>query len=336
MVASSESRRQKLRKTVERLLASQRAPSECISDAAELERLLRESAGPKYQQNAETVTPQGLALSKDEAANCAGDPLRTIGFLRGLHDAILDIRRMRPERPVDVLYAGCGPLATLAIPLMTMFDSSQAMFALLDIHSSSVDCVKTSLKNLNLENSVAKIISIDAMDYRVPFGREPDIILLEIMQAGLDREPQVAITRHLSSQAPNAILIPEEISIDVRMSDPVAEFQLPERNGRDAHQPDRLALGPVFKLNREAITSWENEGDQNVLPGGKIRISSQHGDLRLPFFFTTIKVYGDHVLDAYESGLTIPRVIVPEDDLELKNEINFLYHLGANPRLAPC
>ena len=68
----------------------------------------------------ETRTKHGLAVSPKMAAMCAEDYMRTIRFIRGTHDAILSIRKESPERPVRILYAGCGPHATLCIPLMVL------------------------------------------------------------------------------------------------------------------------------------------------------------------------------------------------------------------------
>ena len=64
----------------------------------------------------ETLTSNGLALSPTMAAMCANDFVRTIQFIRGTHAAIADIRERFPDRPARVLYAGCGPYATLAVP----------------------------------------------------------------------------------------------------------------------------------------------------------------------------------------------------------------------------
>ena len=68
----------------------------------------------------EVITEQGVAISPVMAAMCLEDYYRTIIYLRGLNAAIMDTKTQRPTRPLRVLYAGTGPYAILAIPLMAV------------------------------------------------------------------------------------------------------------------------------------------------------------------------------------------------------------------------
>lgn len=85
----------------------------------------------------QTRLASGLAISPTLAAMCARELFRTLAFIRGLAEAINDA--MHPDRPVRVLYAGCGPYALLAVPLMTVFSSAQVTFTLMDIHQECLD-----------------------------------------------------------------------------------------------------------------------------------------------------------------------------------------------------
>ena len=91
----------------------------------------------------ETPSGEGLAISPTQAAMCAGEFQRTAVFLRGLHDAIASVIERKPSEPVRVLYAGSGPYATLAVPLMTVFPPEAVRFTILDIHPVSIDYVRS-------------------------------------------------------------------------------------------------------------------------------------------------------------------------------------------------
>ena len=145
----------------------------------------------------ETAAADGLAISPTQAAMCAGEFQRTAIFLRGLHDAIAEAVGQQSSRPVRVLYAGSGPYAALAVPLMTIFPPEDVQFTVLDIHPESIASAKSVVRRLGLERSVESFIVADACEYTIPYDGIPDIILSETMSTALEREPQVAIMRHL-------------------------------------------------------------------------------------------------------------------------------------------
>ena len=144
----------------------------------------------------EIQTPDGLAVSPTMAAMCADDYLRTILFLRGLHDAIARVRQSIGGRPVHVLYAGCGPCATLAVPLMTLFEAREACFRLLDVNPLSIDSARSVVETLGLAAHVTGCEVADAAACRIAPQHRPDIILAEVMQNCLRKEPQVGVARH--------------------------------------------------------------------------------------------------------------------------------------------
>lgn len=62
----------------------------------------------------------GIAIGTEWAARCIDDMLRTKRFVKGLAEAI-DDQLSRGKKPVELLYAGSGPFATLALPLLTIY-----------------------------------------------------------------------------------------------------------------------------------------------------------------------------------------------------------------------
>jgi hypothetical protein len=281
----------------------------------------------------ETVTSSGLAISPTMATMCVEDFARTIQFIRGTHAAIVDFRTKHPERPARILYAGCGPLAPLVIPLMTAFSPEEARFTLLDIHEESIEAAESIVDTLGLADSVDRYETVDACSYRIPPDEPPDVILIEAMQACLQAEPQVAITRHLLKQAPNAILVPEKVRIDLVMVDLSCEFDMDALDPkRKPVQRDRVPVAPVFVVNREAVKAWE-DNPGNRLPASRVRIPDDVEERYQPMLFTAIQVYGDHLLQDYDSGLTCPRTPSIEGYSGPGDVIQFTYELGTCPRL---
>jgi len=285
----------------------------------------------------ETAAANGLAISPTQAAMCAGEFQRTAMFLRGLHDAIAEAVERSSSEPVRVLYAGSGPYATLAVPLMTVFPPEQVQFTVLDIHLESIASAKSVVQRLGLERSVESFVVADACEYEIPADAVPDIILSETMSAALEREPQIAIMRHLLGQAPDAVIIPESVKVDAFLVDTENEIDVvvPESGG--AHttgQPDRIPVGPVFELNASTIKSWASLSCDR-LPAAAIQLPPPPNPHYRPFLFTTIATHGEHVLRTHDSSLTGIREITDIGDISKGRTVEFHYRLGADPRLVP-
>ncbi len=327
-----------LRGAVSSILDAQRPAHSLQPEVSEMTKLLADAgmsgpAGQADNSGGETQTSNGLALSPIMAAMCADDFVRTVEFVRGTHAAIVDIRKQFPDRPARVLYAGCGPHATLAVPLMAVFTPEEVLFTLLDIHPESIAFAKCMITALGLASRVAHYETIDAGLYQIDPAQPPDVIMMEMMQACLAAEPQVAITRHLLRQAPQSLLIPEEVRIELALVDPSLEFGLDgvERDAGDIER-DRIPVATVFVVNRESVNSWQNiSGDR--LPGLAAHLPEAAEPRYQPMLFTNIYVYQNHVLKDYDSGLTSPRLFAGDKPLRAGDTIYFHYELGRDPGL---
>ena len=312
------------------LLDPGRAPASLSAQVVELTDLLHRGAMPGLPgggafSDGETRTHQGLALSPAEAAQCAADAARTVVFIRGLHAAITEAVARFPDRPVRVLYVGSGPYALLATPLMSVWSPQQAQFTVLDIHEPSIRSAQTLIEGLGLTDSVRRFEIGDALAYQVSADPPPDVIVMEIMTAALESEPQVAITRHLLQQAPDALLVPESIVIEAYWTDPATEFT----QGSD--DAERVYLGKVFELSPATVASWQSlSGDS--LPAAVLGPAAAPGPGYVPMLFTTIQARGEHVLRAHDSGLTMPRMF-PGGGLPQGEVLRFYYQLGERPGL---
>lgn len=279
----------------------------------------------------QTRLNDGLAISPTLAAMCMHELFRTLAFIRGLHEAIHDAASS--HRPVRVLYAGCGPYALLAVPLMTVFSREDVVFTLLDIHPECLEKARALIDLLGLAHYLDDCICADATRYKIPADKTPDVIVSETMAVTLHNEPQVAIARHLLTQAPDALMVPQSVSVEACLldwsrehvsmpADHVGEFPKPDR--------DRIYLGKIFELDAAGIRSWlDIDGD--TLPAGKVKMPSPLESRYRPHLMTNIVVYGKHRLQNYDCSLTLPQRL--RGKIEAGDELQFRYRLGNHPGL---
>jgi hypothetical protein len=275
----------------------------------------------------------GLAISPTLAAMCARELFRTLAFIRGLAQAVTDAAQ--PGRPVRVLYAGCGPYALLAAPLMTVFSPEQVTFALLDIHQECLDSAIALIGTLGLSNHVTGSVCTDATSYRIPTDAAPDVVVSETMAVCLRNEPQVSIARNLLQQAPTARMVPQSVSVDVALLNGAKEFVLlaPDHEGDiPLAERDRIHLGTVFELSSDTIRRWEGL-DGEHLPAGEVTLPLPLESRYRPHLLTRIAVYGDNHLRDYDCSLTVPQPLRCKHQFTGGETIRFLYKAGAHPEL---
>ncbi|MBA3350936.1 MAG: hypothetical protein H0U23_00670, partial [Blastocatellia bacterium] len=133
---------EKLSSATRSILDASRPAYSLRSEVLELKAIFEQAGGlapdtSRDISSGETLTSGGTAISPTMAAMCVDDFARTVQFIRGPHAAIQAVRTKASDRPVRVLYAGCGPWAPLAIPLMTIFAPRDLHFSLIDIHCDS-------------------------------------------------------------------------------------------------------------------------------------------------------------------------------------------------------
>lgn len=295
----------------------------------------------------ETRLPLGKAISPVDAGRCVLDFMRTTKFLRGVRAAIDQARSRFPGEVIEVLYAGCGPFATLALPLTTVFSPNQVRFTLLDIHQRSLGCATRIAESLGVSSYFGQFVQTDATTYKCDGDSPIRVLIIETMQMALTKEPQVAIAMNLVPQlGVDGILIPEKITLTVCHADLAGEV-VPGSAGDD--QPgeskaarvrgQRVILGSPFELTAEsaqAFASMPREPDPAgsiLLPCRRIEALAQPEDSRSLAILTTITVFGDIVLGDYESGLTNPTFMAEALPTTAQSGLQFAYRLGPEPGL---
>lgn len=272
----------------------------------------------------ETInTANGDAIGTIWAAMCLKDNIRTKQFIKGLHRAITDKLTDNKNRPIRILYAGTGPFATLAIPMMTLFSSDEISFTFLEINTETITHLKVVIEALGAENYVENIIQCDASEYQLK-DTNFDIFLTETMQNSLRKEPQVPIAINFMKQLPaNTIMIPETIVVKATLNDLGKEAN---EFSSDTYLPP-LVLENLIQFDKSYIDNFQKDSSFPLIEVMLSEVERDHyHDICL---VTEITTYKDLKIKYKESGLTMPEKI---DALQSKYEkINFQYTLGKDP-----
>ena len=286
--------------------------------------------------NNEKYIAGGQALSTYHAAVCIDDYLRTCYFLKGVYRAIINLQTDFPSRKIKVLYAGCGPFATLLLPLLPLFEKNAVEAIILDINSSSIESVKKLISILNFDDYSLTMVETDATTYQKPAEWEIDLFVSETMHYGLTAEPQVAITKNFIPQLlPHTVFIPNQIHIDLVYTffskEPFIKFnQNPLETTKMQPEPARKYIDRLFSIGK---------GDAYLLNGNQIATEfyplpddlHSYPDLTL---FTEVEIYEDLSLKAAESVLTNPYCLTSLYHLKAHREFQLIYDFSETPKWA--
>jgi len=294
----------------------------------------------------DTFLEQGVAINPQAAAYCIKDYQRSITFIRGVHAAMTATLKST-NIPINVLYAGCGPFATLLMPLLGKyqndnFDLSQINIFLLDIHQTSLNSVTLLLNFFNLCTNDITLIQANACTYQHPTPL--NLIIAETMQKSLEQEPQFTVTANLAPQLRNdGIFIPEKIVVSLCLAQWQIERNLVEQNVKINHESlvkleKRFPLGIILSLQPQlAATQLKNA--QYHTATKKLALKSVQVQIpEIPqlnnfdaLFLTYIQVFKDYRLNDYESEITLPLKCQALSTLQPGARYNINYQLGSYP-----
>lgn len=312
-------------------LAAARAMAEVL---AELSGVDDGSVDPAV--DAATVLAGGRAISPRDAARCALDAARTGAFLRGAVAALGALLERHPGQVIEVVYAGCGPYATLAAPLCTRFPACRVRFTLIDVHPRSLAGARAVFEGLGYADRVRECVCCDAVGYRQPRERPLHLVVVEAMQRGLTTEPQLAIAAALAPQlVPGGLLLPQRVTVELALADLAAEHRsvVPGREPPAAIPRDRIRVGTLLEVTRESAAELVAMADADGwLPPVACRVPEvPTGSSYSVVLLTRIEVFGGEVLDDSDSGLTCPVVLHDLGRIRGGEELELRYRLGPSP-----
>ncbi|MEO5646709.1 MAG: hypothetical protein ABIQ56_00020, partial [Chitinophagaceae bacterium] len=268
-------------------------------------------------------------------AKCAFDLARTRKFLQGLKQALHLLLQQESSRPIQVLYAGSGPYALLALLVCSFFKKGEVEFTVLDLHSASVESVKRLVNGFGLEHFFPEIIVADATQYKWEKALPLHMFIVETLQTALQNEQQVTIAAQIAPQlAPGGIMIPERIEVTAVLVNTELRhaLQLSLEPDESGGKPI-VDIGLVINLNKDSAIHAANTITEPFAP---VNFSLPSEFLRPPYtleLHTTITVFGQEQIKDFDSGLTMPIVISPADQLIGKKEIAFNYINTIVPRV---
>ncbi|HYC27804.1 MAG TPA: hypothetical protein VEB42_03295, partial [Chitinophagaceae bacterium] len=236
--------------------------------------------------------PTGKAISPSQAASCLLDIQRTAVFTRGIHNAIQKLKSSI-DGPLNILYAGCGPYATLLTPLTTRFGPHEVRFYMMDINQESLHAVKALYQRLQADHYIAAYLHQDASTYKPDFPVH--LLISECMQKALSKEPQVAIMQNLVPQLhEQGICIPQEITVHAQLANGDMEVRARLEEGFD---PQRIGLGQVYLISQSHYSGQ---------PPVTISIPGQTSAADELHLYTSINVFEDEWLQADSCSMTMP------------------------------
>ena len=324
------------------------APDELHGAVDEFVMICRKVSGicpdPAFQAwSGDEFLDHGVAINPRAAAQCALDYWRTVVFIRGVYAATQSLRARSDGTPLDILYAGCGPFATLLLPLLGRFEPGEVNVTLLDIHQSSLDSVQLLCEHFDLRDHCLRLVRGNACSYQHP--RELHLVIAETMQKALEQEPQFAVTANLAPQlSPGGIFIPQRIQVDLSLA----------ASNKQQHEPRQPQLTEQQALPRgdsaarlATVCTLSPEHAAAQLQSAVHKANSKMPELEAttvvipavdalaglePVLFTNIQVYGPYLLGSHESQITLPLVCHELLPLRAGKRYKVIYQLGRYPK----
>lgn len=227
--------------------------------------------GTEALQTVETILPNGKAVSPLSAARCVREFARTSRFVSGLYAALLEAQRRFPGQTIHTLYAGCGPYATLILPLLLILPRDAFYFTLVDIHPLALESARKVIGHFGFDHFIRDYMLADACDASFADRQPIHVAVTETMNQAMDKEPQLAVSANLENYLEaDGILVPEQITVRAALIDSSCEFVfLP--SGYQGEIPPlqrrRLELGPVMVLDRAMLQNLNIINSALIFPG---------------------------------------------------------------------
>jgi hypothetical protein len=299
---------------------------------------------PSFDAWAEdSLLPNGVAINPQAAAHCAHDYQRSVVFIRGAHAAICALRVRFAGTPLEILYAGCGPYATLLLPLLGNFSPGDFKITLLDIHQRSLDSAELVLEKFGFGAYEVNTVQGDACVYKHP--QKLHLVIAETMQKSLEQEPQFSVTANLAPQIfAEGVFIPQRIDVSLALADLKKEKVLYDNPGTKnptslEHSPRRYPIATLCSLTPDNVfaqsqaAQYNPHTDKLELPSMTVKIPLIDSIDRLnAALFTRIIVYERYCLEDYEAEITLPLRCYELEPLSGGEHYTVSYQLGAYPK----
>ena len=283
----------------------------------------------------EIILQNGIALSKENAADCILDYKRTCCFIRGIYKAIIECQKKFPATQLNILYAGCGPFAPLLLPLLSFFDPKQISATLIDINRSSIKSIKNIISTLGYNTYISNSMVANAIHYQYPKTKALHMIITETMFHALTKEPQVAITQNLAPQlTEGGVLLPEEIHVSFGYSFFAKEPFLNQYNDiyfiRNSTNQNikRESMGPLFSVTKN---TQRNDIDPYYFESKWYPVPENYEKTPDICIYTYVKVFDIYQLRYEDSLITNPYCLLSLHNIAHQSNFKIKYSIHKIP-----
>ena len=272
----------------------------------------------------DTSLSTGQALAAKSAAACLLDTNRTVAFVRGLWAAICEAQRRFRGETIEVVYAGTGPFASLAVPLMPLLNPRNIRLSLIEVNAHSISLLKRLITKLQFAPRITRIVNRDAAHYRHTLPIH--VAVTETMQRALSKEPFAAIAQNLRRQlAPGGLFVPERVTVTAAAID--AEGEKVRWNGAPGPESHRRLARLLQISSSHEVPPFEGGQSAPVL----VTFPDPAGREYWVGLLTEIATFGSERLRCYDSGLTMPEILWPLSPMLGDETIEFRYCISASP-----
>ncbi|MGV3629823.1 MAG: hypothetical protein ACO1O6_01380 [Bacteroidota bacterium] len=325
---------EKLKNICRLLLDSENEPEE-IAAARTLSVFFTENssfAGNGQDDSGEITLDGGVALSTYHAAVCVNESIRTARLIKGVHRAVCELQQRFPDQQLHIVYAGCGPYATLLFPLLPLFDPGKLTCTLLEINPLSIQYARTLAGTLGFGEHQLSFLEEDAIRYKSP--ETIHLLISETMFNALLREPQLRIVANLAPQLHGkGLMVPEEIRVDLYYSamsrEPYFDNQ---KDNCDTKTSAAEYAGTLFSLTRDNnFSKAVSEGNFHFISESfdfPEHLAAEKPDICI---FTHIRTFGGLSIGLGESSLTNPYCVGNYHILGNKN-FRLIHHFDTIPK----
>lgn len=266
-----------------------------------------------------------MAISPADAARCILDTPRTLRFLAGIAEAIGVLRPRFPGETLEVLYAGCGPFAALALPFL---EPEDLRWTCVDVHAASVERLRRLLEHPVVAGARVRVEQADAATVD---GGPWHLILTETLQRALSKEPQLTLTARLAPRLrEGGVFLPESIRLLATLADLAREFSSADGGAEPMDEPMRIELGELMELTPATASQRLECSKDGTIDLGTTTVPELDSALEV-LVRTEIRIHGRHSLGDHESGLTVPRVCHEIGRVRGGETLRWRYRLGDCP-----
>lgn len=287
------------------------------------------------------ILEEGEILSPRTSAGSIQDYVGITKFLRGIKKAIDFQLKVNQGKRIKIMCVSSGPYAAILFPLIPLFSENEIEISLVDYYDISINALKSLITHFGFDNYFNELLSINPIKYNS--DQLFDLIIIDNIQKGLAKEPQVAYTDHFSKfLSRDGSLIPEEIKISASIANLQNEIVTPgnkwtsfwQNIKRNISIDRRILLNDIFILDKGVRSKYnlvDLSNNQIILFSTKVRQKiGQMGNLIL---LTEIKIFDDVLLiENDDTGITKPYFDKDVPPIDEGMEISFSYLLGNSPR----